>query len=101
MTGEDDRRRYFYSHKMSVAYRDLIVEAFAQPAAVFTEAASSFHVALSHSVHSDVVRIEVVEGINEDGLGGNLPSILKCDDANLADAAHLRIGCFKADGHDS
>jgi hypothetical protein len=62
-----------------------------------TERWGALNVLFGDAMNSDIVGIKVVTRVNEPHIGVHFMPILKCHDANLANAAHSRIGGLKVD----
>jgi hypothetical protein len=66
-----------------------------------TETRSTANVSVSYAVNCDVVGVKVVARINEPNVSANFTTILKSHNADLAYAAHPRIGRFKVNSDEA
>jgi hypothetical protein len=73
----------------------------AQPAVQVCKRRGSHHVLFGNAVHGHIVGIEVVSRVDQPHLRVYFPTAFKCHHANLANAAHARVGCFKVYGDEA
>ncbi len=83
--------------KVSMARHDFTGRLLAQPRMQFAKLGSAPNVLLGDAVDRYIVRIEIVARIYEPDISSNFPTILECDNAYLAYAAHPRVRGFEID----
>jgi hypothetical protein len=92
--------RQRHAVKVSVAGHNLPAYLLAKPAVHVAELGSAANVLFGNAVNGHVVRVKVVAGVNEPHARANFTPVLKCDYADLANAAHSGVGGFKVNSNE-
>ena len=104
-TQKNERVRPRGEHRSSPANRQRILDATLEVAKEYGYQGTTIprvshrasHLIFGDAVNSDIVGVEIVLRVDKANLRIDLFSVLKGHNADLADATHPRIGCFKID----